>query len=99
LRYAIENNITSIDGVRSEMEYKERQAILAKHKYSIYQSKDERWNTYLPENANKNRLSRINFGGDGRKNLTAEAVDSLAEDLPTICFANRVRSHMGIEQE
>ena len=54
LNFAIQNGIINMDDVRDSMREKEKQRLLAKHKYSIFQdAKDGRWKTTLPDDTKK----------------------------------------------
>lgn len=54
LQYAIQNGIINLDDVRNKMKEAERQRLLALHKYKIFQDKDGRWKTTLPDETKKN---------------------------------------------
>lgn len=49
LKYAIENGIIDPEYVREQIEMNKRKEILERHPYSIWQGKDEKWYTYLPD--------------------------------------------------
>lgn len=49
LQYAIIQGIIDLADVRKDMQEKEKQRILRKPPYDIWQSNDGRWKTYLPD--------------------------------------------------
>ena len=53
LNYAISQGIINMDDVRDSMIQKEQERLLSKHKYKIFQGKDKRWRTTLPDNSKK----------------------------------------------
>lgn len=55
LKYAVENGILNIQQIQVECAMKKRQEILNQHTYSIYQGKDGKWYTYLPDKENNRR--------------------------------------------
>jgi len=54
LNYAILQGIINLDEVRNNMKEKEKQRLLSKHKYKIFQDKDGRWKTTVPDETKKN---------------------------------------------
>lgn len=59
MKYAISQGIINLDDVRNSMKEKERQRLLSKHKYKIFQDKDGRWKTTLPDETKKNKRRLI----------------------------------------
>lgn len=49
LKYAIENGIIDTALVQQKIEMHEREEILEKHPYSIYQGNDGKWYSYIPD--------------------------------------------------
>lgn len=49
MKYAVENGIIDLEHVQEEIKMKEREELLKKHPYSIWEGKDSRWYTYLPD--------------------------------------------------
>ncbi len=49
LKFAIENGMIDTALVRERIEMQKREEMLAKHPYEIYQGKDGKWYTYLPD--------------------------------------------------
>jgi len=49
LKYAIENDIINLEHVQEQMRMKEQQRILRQHPYKIWEGKDGKWYTYLPD--------------------------------------------------
>ena len=56
LKYAIENGIIDLSRIQDEIEMTKREELLKKHPYSIWESKDGKWHTYLPDE--EKRVSR-----------------------------------------
>lgn len=54
MNYAVSQGIINLDEVRNNMKEKEKQRLLAKHKYKIFQGKDGRWKTTVPDDTKKN---------------------------------------------
>lgn len=54
LNYALENGILDYDTLQKEVEMNERKRYLKKHTGKIWQSTDEKWYTYLPDEKAKN---------------------------------------------
>lgn len=55
LKFAINQGIINLDDVRNNMKEKEKERLLKKHKYKIFQDKDGRWKTTLPDETKKNK--------------------------------------------
>lgn len=53
LRYAVECGIINQDAVREHIEMKKREEILKSHPYKIWEGKNQKWYTYLPDSGNK----------------------------------------------
>ena len=53
LNIAIENGIINIDTIQKKIEMNERKKFIEKHTYSIWQGKDGKFYTYLPDEDNK----------------------------------------------
>lgn len=49
LKYAIENGIIDVEHVQEEINMKEREKILKEHPFSIWEGKNGKWYTYLPD--------------------------------------------------
>ena len=54
LNYAISHGIINIDAVREDVMKEQKQHYLSMHKYKIFQDKDGRWKTTLPDETKKN---------------------------------------------
>ena len=55
LQFILSNGIINLDDVRDSMKQKEKERILSKHKYSIFQDKkDGRWKTTIDDETKKN---------------------------------------------
>ncbi len=49
LRFIIDSGMINISDVQNSMEAMKRKELLEKHPYKIWQGKDEKWYTYLPD--------------------------------------------------
>ena len=49
LKYAIENGMIDAALVQEKIEMQRRKDLLEKHPYKIYEGKDKKWYTYLPD--------------------------------------------------
>lgn len=54
LRYAIDNGIVDINTIQKQIEMNERLKFLEMHESRVWQSTDNKWYTYLPDNNAKN---------------------------------------------
>jgi hypothetical protein len=68
LQFAIENGMIDRALIEDKIEMKKRQEILKKHIYKIYEGKDGKWYTYLPDEE-KGRVFK--------KRNTQEAIEDL----------------------
>ena len=59
MRFATENGMLNLDDVQNEMNKKRRQAILNGHPYAIWQGKDGRWWTHVPDPKKKNGRRKV----------------------------------------
>ena len=69
LQYILSQDIINLDDMRNNMKKEERNQILSQHQYKIFQDKDGRWKTTLPDPTKKR----------GRK-LIAKADKNILED-------------------
>lgn len=56
LKYAIENGMIDMTYIREQIEMNKRKELLEKHPYKIWEGKDGKWYTYLPDNEKSRRL-------------------------------------------
>ena len=49
LKYAVQNDMIDMDIIRLQIEMDERKQLLARHMYDIWQGKDNKFYTYLPD--------------------------------------------------
>lgn len=71
LKYAVDNGIIDITLVQKKIEMKKREEILNQHSYSIWQGKNGKWFTHLPNN---------NGGRILKKRNTKEEIEDLVVD-------------------
>lgn len=57
LQYAVDNEIINLAYVQEQVEMKKREELLKCHPYKIWDGKDGKWHTYLPD-ADKGRVPR-----------------------------------------
>lgn len=73
LNYAIENGMIDLDTIRTNIEMNERKKFIEKHKSHIWQGKDGRWATYLPDKTAKDGRKLI------KKATEKQLMDSIVE--------------------
>lgn len=78
LNFALEHGIISMDAVREQMKKQKKKEILKNHPYSIWQGKDNRWRTYLPD-ASAARGKRL-IAKTNREDLEAAIVKAFSEE-------------------
>ncbi len=49
LQFIIDNGMININDVQNSMEIMKREELLKKHLYKIWEGKDDKWYTYLPD--------------------------------------------------
>ncbi len=55
MKYAVSQGIINVDDVLNKMKQEEKERILKKHKYKIYEESDGRFRTYLPDETKKSK--------------------------------------------
>lgn len=63
LKFAIENGIIDAAYVQKEIEMRKRQEILDAHPYEIWEGKNKKWYTYIPDEKKGRRLKKRNTKG------------------------------------
>lgn len=58
LKYAVDSGIIDIAYVQEQIEMQNRGKILKEHPYKIWQGKDEKWRTYLPDKDKGRKLAK-----------------------------------------
>ena len=71
MKYAVENGIIDLEHVQEEIHMKEREKILKEHPYSIWQVKDRKWYTYLPDEE-KGRILKKKKGREEIENIIVQ---------------------------
>ena len=71
LAFAIESGILNLDDVKADMNKKQKEDIINKHPYSIWQGKDGRWRTHVSDDTQK----------PGRKLIVKSTKEKLYEAL------------------
>lgn len=71
LNYVLENGIISRDDVQKQIEMNERKKYLKAHNNEIWQGKDKKWYTYLPDESTSS----------GRKLLKRSTQESLEDGI------------------
>lgn len=56
MKYAIENGMIDMTYIREQIEMNKRKELLEKHPYKIWEGKDGKWYTYLPDKGKGRRL-------------------------------------------
>lgn len=60
LKYALDNGIIDLSYIQEQIEMTERKELLSKHESKIWQGKDGKWYTYLPDQTKGRRLIKKN---------------------------------------
>lgn len=83
LKFAIDNGMIDFDKVQEEMEMLQRKEVLDNHPFSIWQSADGIWHTYLPSEE-KGRIHR--------KRKTRKEIENLiVEDYKKRCEIHTIK--------
>lgn len=82
MKFAIEHGMIDASYVQEQIEMSKREELLKKHPYSIYQIKDGRWSTYIPDIEKGRRIIRKGT----RKELEDVIIDywKTATENPTV---------------
>ena len=56
LKYALENGMLDITRIQEQIEMNKRKELLSRHPYKIWQGKDGKWRSYLPDEKKGRRL-------------------------------------------
>ena len=59
LNYAVQNGIIDLSYVQDMIKMKRRKEVLEKHPYAIYQGKDKKWYTHIPDIDRKEKRKLI----------------------------------------
>lgn len=60
LQYALSNGIINIEDVQEKIAMREREELLSKHPYKVWEGKDGKWYTYLPDEEKGRVLKKRN---------------------------------------
>lgn len=71
LNYALKHDIINLDDVEREMNKQKREFLLTHHKASIWEGKDHRWRSYLPDSSQPS----------GRRMIVKSSQEKLYEEL------------------
>lgn len=82
LKFAIENGMIDAALVQEKIEMQRKEELLNKHPYSIWEGKDGKWHTYLPDKE-KGRIPRKRGSLEEIENLVIEYWKEQQED-PTV---------------
>ena len=82
MRFIIDNGMINISDVQNSMEAMKREELLRKHPYKIWQGKDDKWYTYLPDK-DKGRILKKRTT---KKSIEDEVIGYLKSELenPTV---------------
>ena len=67
LKYAVENGMINVSYVQEQIKMKKRKELLEKHPYKIWEGKDGKWYTYIPDKKRGRIL---------KKRITREAIEN-----------------------
>ncbi len=71
MKYAVDNGMINLSYVQEQIEMNKRKELLKKHPYKIWEGKDGKWRTYLPD-VEKGRILK--------KRTTEKAIDDMIVD-------------------
>lgn len=82
LKYAVENGIINLSQIEEQIEMNKRKELLEKHPYKIWEGKDGKWYTYLPDE----RRGRILKKKKSKKTIEDDIVEYWRQqmDNPTV---------------
>ena len=70
LQFILSNGMINLEDVQENMRQKEKERILSKHKYSIFQANDGRWKTTVDDETKKS----------GRRYIAKKSYDDLIKN-------------------
>lgn len=70
LQYAVEHDMLDVQYVQDQIEMLKREELLKKHPYKIWQGKDGKWRTYLPDEEKGRSMKKRNTEAE-IKNIVA----------------------------
>jgi len=85
LKYAVENGMIDLSYVQEQIEMNKRKELLGKHPYKIWEGKDGKWYTYLPD-------------GEGRK-LKKRTTQKAIEDEVIEYYSKEVKKQSKLNKE
>ena len=59
LKFALENGMINLGTIQEKMEMNERKKYLNMHPYSVWEGKDGKWYTYLPDDEKGRKLKKL----------------------------------------
>lgn len=82
LKYALDHGMINMSYVQEQMEMDKRKELLNKHPYKIWEGKDGKWRTYIPQKNGERKLIKRNNLSD----VEDKVIEYLKEELenPTI---------------
>lgn len=60
LKYALDHGMINMSYVQEQMEMDKRKELLNKHPYKIWEGKDRKWRTYIPQKNGERKLIKRN---------------------------------------
>lgn len=82
LQYAVEHNMLDMDDIKKDVEMRKRESYIKMHPYRIWEGKDGKWRTYLPDKEKGRKLVKRSTEKDV-KDVVAEYWRN-EEENPTI---------------
>lgn len=95
LKYAIENGIIDLSYVQEKYEMNKREEILKEHPYKIWEGKDGKWYTYLPDEEKGRKLKKRN----SRESLLDLLIQEKEGEKRNYCFADAYREWIREKEE
>ena len=79
LQYALEHGMIDLSYVQAQVNMNKRKEILEKHQYKIWEGKDGKWYTYLPDEK-KGRILKKRSSQKGIEDVVVEYLKEQLED-------------------
>lgn len=82
LKYAVDNGMIDLSYVQEQIEMKKREELLERHPYKIWEGKDGKWYTYLPDR----KKGRVLRKKSSRKAVEDDVADYWRQELENPCL-------------
>ena len=79
LKYALEHGMIDMSYVQEQIQMEKRKELLRKHPYEIWEGKDGKWYTYLPDE-NKGRKLKKRKTQEERQQNSKEQLEEMVKE-------------------